>query len=311
MDTVNWRFNSNSDVALEFRGFHYQLAATIKNVLVVGYHLKGFLFDGHFPHYISLDWVPLNCWDMMRYQPRSYWYLEQVCSGNLFCPPVCTAWPVSASSHGTHRECGTFYESEEIKCRHGMEYSIWTAWILFIPDNSRLPTVTRHNDVIIELCFARVEENLFFIKSRWMKLRKNCCVNVCKFEQNKEHKTFPISGRVWPELQPSVYYFSGCMNSSRKILWRICGHCPSLLSVVINSLTSPASVPQSPGGCFELSWKAEKLSPQCGDWPGLGLRCLRLALSWAEEITVVLCRPHPLILAHYTDFTLHPSIEQA
>ena len=31
------------------------------------------------------------------------------------------------SRHGTHRECGTFYKSEEIKCRHGMEYSIWTA----------------------------------------------------------------------------------------------------------------------------------------------------------------------------------------
>ena len=77
MDTVNWRFNSNSDEAIEFRRFHYQLAATIKNVLVVGYHLKGFLFDGHFPHYISLDWVSLNCWDIMRYQPRSHWYLEQ------------------------------------------------------------------------------------------------------------------------------------------------------------------------------------------------------------------------------------------
>ena len=141
MDTVNWRFNSNSDEAIEFRRFHYQLAATIKNVLVVGYHLKGFLFDGHFPHYISLDWVSLNCWDIMRYQPRSHWYLEQEISFVRHFALHCAlpAWPVSASSHGTDQECETFYESEEIKCRHGMEYSIWTAKTLFIPDNPRLP----------------------------------------------------------------------------------------------------------------------------------------------------------------------------
>ena len=104
-------------------------------------------------------------------------------------------------------------------------------------------------------------------------------------DKTMKTKHFQSAGwRCWPELQPSVYYFSGCMNRSRKILWRICGHCPAPLSAVINSLTSPAttSVPQSPGGCFELGaerrknchlHRAQLHTVCCGDWTRLGLRC--------------------------------------
>ena len=152
MDTINWRFNSNSDLATEFRGFHFIVwQPRFKMSYSAGYHLKAFLFDGHFPHYISLDWAPLNCWDIMRYQPRSHWYLEQVwsvlrkslLSATLHCLGCLGALPDPC--HGSQDwECGTFYESEEINCRHGMEYSIWTASTLFIPDNDN-PRASPHS----------------------------------------------------------------------------------------------------------------------------------------------------------------------
>ena len=253
MDTVNWRFNSNSDEAIEFRRFHYQLAATIKNVLVVGYHLKGFLFDGHFPHYISLDWVSLNCWDIMRYQPRSHWYLEQEISFvRHFALPGCLTRVCLESWHTSGMWDFLRIRRNKMSTWNGIfnldSLNTFYSWQPASPQSH----CSQWHDYWIMFCLSRGKFTLHQIPLN--EVERNCCVNVCKFQQNKEHKTFPISGRVWPELQPSVYYFSGCMNRSRKILWRICGHCPRLLSTVINSLTSPASHHQCPSVSRRLLW---------------------------------------------------------
>ena len=193
--TVNWRFNSNSAVssAIEFPGFHhYLLAATIENVLVVGYHLKGFLFDGHFPHYISLDWALLNCWDIMRYLARSYWYLEQVWS---VLPPEIAFVRHFALTRVLPQG---IIENVELFRRNKM--STWNGIFNLDSLNTFSDKPHRHcpqwHDYWIYV-LPESREKLIFIKNwtEWSCCR-NCCVNVCKFEQNKGHKTFPISPAV-------------------------------------------------------------------------------------------------------------------
>ena len=109
--------------------------------------------------------------------------------------------------------------------------------------------------------------------------------------KTKSTKHFQSAPRLcWPELQPSVYYFSGSMNSSRKILWRICGHCPGLLSTVINSLTSRPShhhtvSPSHQAAALNSGLKSGKIVTStrwCGDWPRPGIEMLA-AWHWAER----------------------------